>query len=137
MMLDRVIAIRDFYGPDKHIYWDQMGFNAKIRDEMHSNVAHEIFVYALGVLGYELGFFYTGNETFYFVATMEVPIQVLVLPRDTQESSFIGWQCKADAYEFGTVIATYNTVQELWDGFKIDGKSLDFIIPQSYILRFC
>lgn len=137
MKIDRTIAIRDFYGSGKHIYEDQMGFDANTRDEMRSNVTHDIFVYALGTLGYELGFYYLDNETFYFIATIENPIQILTLPRDTNESRFVGWQCQPDAYEHGTVIATYYTVQEIWDNFRIDGKSLEEIIPRSYVLRFC
>lgn len=137
MKIDRTVAIRDFYGSGKHIYEDQMGFTAETRDEMRSNVNHDIFVYALGKAGYEMGFFYKPNETFYFIATMERPIQVLTLPRDKRLSRFIGWQCVPDAYEFGTVIGTYNTAEEIWDNFKIDDKSLEEIIPESYILRFC
>lgn len=137
MKLERTISICDFYGSGKHIYEDQMGFTADVRDEMRSNVTHDIFVYALGDLGYEMGFFYKGDENFYFIATMEFPIQVLRLPRDTRLSRFIGWQCIPDAYEFGTVLSTYNTVQEIWDSFRIGDKSLEEIIPDSYILRFC
>lgn len=137
MQIERKIAIRDFYGSGRHIYEDQMGFTAETRDEMRSNVNHDIFVYALGEAGYEMGFYYPANETFYFIATMEKPIQVLTLPRDTRLSRFIGWQCAPDAYEYGTVIATYNSVQEIWDNFQIDGMGLEVIIPQSYILRFC
>ena len=114
-----------------------MGFTAKTRNEMRSNVTQEIFLYAMGELNYEMGFFYTGNETFYFIATMENPIQVLTLPRDKRLSRFIGWQCEPDAYEYGTVIATYDSVNELWNNFRIEGKSLEDVIPQSYILRFC
>lgn len=137
MKIERKIAIRDFYDSGRHIYEDQMGFTAETRDEMRSNVTHDIFVYALGELGYELGFFYTGDENFYFIATMEQPIQVLLLPRDTSLSRFIGWQCNPDAYEFGTVLATFNTAQEIWDNFRIGEKTLEEIIPQSYVLRFC
>lgn len=137
MKLERKIAIKNFYGSGKHIYEDQMGFTVEIRDEMRSNVTHDIFVYALGELGYELGFFYTGDENFYFIATMEQPIQVLSLPRDTSISRFIGWQCNPDAYEFGTVLATFSTAQEIWDNFRIQDKTLEEILPQAYILRFC
>lgn len=137
MTTNRIIAIRDFYGSGKHIYKDQMGFTADVRDEMRSNVTHDIFAYALGIAGYEMGFFYTGDENFYFIAMMEYPIQVLRLPRDTRLSRFIGWQCVADDYSVGTILATYDTVQEIWDNFRIGDKSLEEIIPDSYILRFC
>lgn len=137
MKIERKIAIRDFYGSGEHIFEDEMGFTSDMRDAMRSNVTQEIFLYAMGVLNYEMAFFYTANKTFYFIATMENPIQVLTLPRDIRLSRFIGWQCEADAYEFGTVIATYNTVQEIWDDFRIGDKSLEEIIPDSYILRFC
>lgn len=137
MTIERNIAIKDFYGFGKHIYDDQMGFTIGIRKEMRSNVAYEIFEYALGELGYEMGFFYTGDENFYFIATIESPIQVLRLPRDKRLSRFIGWQCEADAYEFGTIVATFDSVDEIWNNFRIGEKSLEEIIPQSYILRFC
>lgn len=114
-----------------------MGFTLSIRTDIHSNVNREIFLYALGELYYEMGFYYAVNETFYFIATMESPIQVLKLPRNSAYSHYVGWQCDVTAYEFGEVIATYDTVEELWDDFRIDGKSLEEIIPQSYVMRFC
>lgn len=137
MKIKREIAVRDFYGSGEHIFKDELGVTADIRDCMHSNVTKEIFLFAMGKLNYEMVFFYTINETFYFIATMETPIQVLTLPRDKRLSRFIGWQCEPDAYEFGTVIATYESIPELWDKFRIDDKSLEEIIPDSYILRFC
>lgn len=137
MKIIRQIAIRDFYGSGEHIFKDQMGFTADVRDGMHSNVTKEIFLYAMGKLNYEMSFYYMVNETYYFIATMESPIQILTLPRDTRLSRFIGWQCVPDAYEYGTVIATYDSIPELWEKFRIGDKSLEEIIPDSYILRFC
>ena len=137
MKITRKIAIPNFYGEGKHIYEDQMGFTLSIRTDIHSNVNREIFLYALGELYYEMGFYYAVNETFYFIATMESPIQVLKLPRNSAYSHYVGWQCDVTAYEFGEVIATYDTVEELWDDFRIDGKSLEEIIPRSYVMRFC
>lgn len=137
MQIERRIAYRDFYGSGEHIYEDRLGFTADIRDEMRSNVTHDIFVYALGILGYEMGFFYLCNETYYFIATMEDPIQVVELPRDLNESRFVGWQCVVDNYSIGKVLATYDNVEELWENFRIDGKSLEEVIPHSYLTRFC
>ena len=132
----RKIAIPDFYGKGSHIYEDEMGFTLSIRTELNSNVMSDIFLYALGELYYEMGFYYAVNETFYFIATMEFPFQVLKLPRNLAYSQYIGWQCDVSAYEFGEVIATYDTVEEIWNDFKIDGKGLEEIIPHSYIMQF-
>jgi len=133
----RKIAIPDFYGSGEHIFEDQLGFDADTRAELRMNSSEEIFKYALDDLHYELGFYYPGNQTFYFVATMESPIQLLRIPRDEKESRFIGWQCVPDAYEFGEVLATFDSAADIWDNYMIDGKPMEEVIPASFILRFC
>ena len=40
---ERSIAVRDFYGPGKHIYEDQLGWSENERSEARSNVSKEIF----------------------------------------------------------------------------------------------
>lgn len=53
MKIIRQIAIRDFYGSGEHIFKEQMGFTADVRDSMHSNVTKEIFLYAMGKLNWQ------------------------------------------------------------------------------------
>lgn len=134
--LNRNIVVEDFYGYGEHIYEDQLGFDEAIRKDAQSNVSHDIFVDYIGRRHYELGFYHIPTGTFYFITPMEHPMEVRILPRDERVSRFIGFQCDCDAAELGTVIATYETAEDLWNHFSIDGEHMEEIILQSYITVF-
>lgn len=41
--------------------------------------------------------------------------------------------CLIDADEDGQVIATFEKEEDIWDNLRIEGKSLEEIIPRSFI----
>ena len=132
--IDRQIAIPNYYGPNQHIYVDQLGFNQSAREEARSNVSKEIFLYYLQNMGLDMSFYHIDSDKFYAILSWgENPKKVLELPRDREKSKFVGWQCDSDAREFGEVVAEYDTLDELWDNFKISGKPMDEIITRSYV----
>lgn len=133
----RKIAVQDFFDSGQHIYEDQLGFDEEIRYAARSNVSKDIFVSQIDELHFELAFYYVDDNNFYFVTPMETPFQVLKINKHPEWSRFIGWQSDTNSYDDGVVIAEYDTAKDIWNNFRINGKSMEEIIHRSYILMFC
>jgi len=129
----RKIAFANYYGFGEHLYEDRLGFLETDRQNAGSNVTKDIFHRLLNNR-FELGFFYVDNGEYYFIATMENPIQVIHMPRNSEVSQFAGFQC-ADSYDFGTILATYDTVEDIWNNFRIGDKNLEEVLQRSYITK--
>lgn len=133
-LANRAIAVKDFFGENEHLYVDQLGWTAREKQEARSFVSKEIFEFEVVKVGLNLAFYYVDNDTFYGIHMECIPIEVKVLPRDREVSPYINSQCKGDTHEAGEVIFSCEERSELWDGVKIDGKSLEKVIGRSYIV---
>ena len=80
-IIKRKIAIKDYYGRDKHIYEDELGFRKRMKLEARSLVAREVFRYHVEEVGLNLAFYYPKTDTFYGIHTESIPIKVKILPR--------------------------------------------------------
>lgn len=129
----RKIVLRDFYGLGKHIYEDELGWRIDMRKEAGSVVSRNIFFSQVVEVGLNLAFYYLDNDTFYGIHREQYPIECKLLPRDKSEQ-FLGWQCHADTHEDGEVIASFDDANAIWDGWRIDGKSLEQVLNRSYIM---
>ncbi len=132
-ILHRVIAVRDFWGPGKHIYEDQLGWTLDEKKEAGSLVSKRIFEVEVVEVGLNLTFYYVDNDTFYGIHTECYPIECKILPRDKTEE-YIGWQCQTDTHVDGQVIASFDNEHDIWDNLRIDGKSLEKVLSRSYIM---
>lgn len=130
----RKIAIKDYYGKGRHVYQDQLGFRKEMKDEARSLVAREVFRYHVEIVGLNLAFYYPPTDTFYAIFKDVWPIEVNTLPRDRRRSDFVGWQCDCDPHDEDQRIATFDSIADVWDGLKIDGKDFEEVITHSYIV---
>ncbi len=133
-VIQRKIAIKDFYGKGQHVYEDEMGFDQQHKSEARSLVAREVFRYHVEEVGFNLAFYYPHTDTFYAIFKDVWPVRVKTLPRDRRRSDFIGWQCDCDPHDEDQLIATFDDISEVWDGLKIDGKDFEEVIMNSYIV---
>ncbi len=132
-MNDRKIAIENFYGHGKHVYEDELGWQAEERREARSSVSKEIYEYEIVQVGLNMSFYYLDNDTFYGIHSERIPIELKELPRNREEE-YIGWQCECDTHDDGKVLYSFDRAEDIWDTVKIDGKSLEEILERSYIL---
>lgn len=131
--LQRKIAIRDYYGKDRHIYEDELGFRKCMKTDARSLVAREVFRYHVEEVGLNLAFYYPHTDTFYGIHTESLPIKVKILPRHREWSDFVGWQCDNDTHDEGEIIAVFESASEIWDNLHIDNKNLEEVLRESYI----
>ena len=131
---NRKIVVRDFFGDGDHLYEDQLGWSKREKREARSLVSKEIFEYEVVTVGLNLAFYYVDNDTFYGIHTESLPIEVKVLPRDTPDCPYINSQCKGDTHARGEVVFSCRDSKELWDGVKIDDKTLEEVLNRSLII---
>ena len=130
----RTIVVNDFFGENEHLYLDQLGWTAREKQEARSFVSKEIFEFEVVKVGLNLAFYYVNNDTFYGIHTERIPIEVKVLPRDRDSSLYVNSQCKGDTHAEGEVIFSCDDRSLLWDGIRIDGKTLEEVLNRSYII---
>lgn len=129
----RKIALPNFYGEGRHIYEDELGWPLDTKQEAGSLVSREVFRYAVEEVGFNLGFYYIDNDTFYGIHTERTPIECKILPRD-RNKKYIGNQCDNDTHYDGEVIASFDDRHDIWDNLKIDGHSLEEVLARSFIV---
>lgn len=134
-MMERKIVVKDFHGPDKHLYEDELGWQKEARMEARSNVSKVIWDMEMVKIGYNLTFYYVDNDTYYGIHNECTPIEVKLLKRDWDEP-YIDWQLNGDTHDDAPVIATFEKAEDIWDGLKIDGKRLEEVIQRSYLMDF-
>lgn len=131
---NRTIVVRDFFGNGEHLYLDQLGWTAREKQEARSFISKDIFDFEIVKVGLNLAFYYVDNDTFYGIHTERIPIEVKVLPRNNEAGLCLNSQCKGDTHVEGDVIFSCDNRDLLWDGIKIDGKSLEEVLNRSYII---
>lgn len=132
--INRKVVVEDFFGVGEHLYEDQLGWTKWEKMEARSLVSKEIFDFEVVQVGLNLAFYYVDNDTFYGIHTERIPIEVKILPRDRDYSPHINSQCKGDTHDKGSVIYSFKNREDLWDGIKIDGKSLEEVLNRSVII---
>lgn len=133
-LVNRPIAVENFFGDNEPLFVDQLGWTTREKQEARSFVSKEIFEFEVVKVGLNLAFYYVDNDTFYGIHTECIPIEVKVLPRDKEASPYINSQCKGDTHADGEVIFSCKERGELWDGVRIDGKTLEEVLERSYIV---
>jgi len=133
-LIFRNTVLRNFFGEGEDLYEDQLGWSKREKKEARSLVSKEIFYFEVVIVGLNLAFYYVDNDTFYGIHTECTPIEVKKLPRDNPDSPYINSQCSGDTHVQGDIIFTFEHVDDLWNGVKIDGKSLEEVLNRSYIL---
>lgn len=131
----RIIVIRDFHGPNEHLYEDQLGWRIEDCEDARSNVSREIFECEVVRIGWNLTIYYVDNDTFYQIFGECSPIVMIEPPRDRTKPHIL-WQTEPCVTPFeGKHIKTFGRDEDVWDELRIDDKSFDDIIERSYIVE--
>lgn len=112
---NRVVAVKDFWGPGKHVYEDQLGWTMDEKKEVGSLVSKKIFEVEIVEVGLNLAFYYIDDDTFYGIHTECYPIECKILPRDRTEM-YIGWQCNARPTPMPTDRSLHHSMMSMTSG---------------------
>ena len=131
----RQIVIPNFYGMDKNIFADQLGWQDAEKKEARSLISKEIWDYFICIVGLNISFYFPENDTFYGLHTEEIPYTLYKLPRDRKISQFVGLQCSGDTHEHGEIVFQSSNRETIWNEVHINGHSLEYVLNHSFIIK--
>lgn len=119
----REIVVPHFWWDKTPLYRDQLGWQSEEQREARSIVSKKIFDHEIVLVGLNLAFYYPETDTYYGLHTESYPIEFKVLP----------YQC-IDTHVDGEVLYSFENREDIWNGIKIDGMSLEYVLDHSVIL---
>lgn len=133
---NHTIVKPDFFGSGKHLEAWQLGWDIENRIEAKSSVSKKIFEYYVNELGMNIIFYYLGDGNFYGIHSEICPTPVFRFKKIQADYIYdeLGTQDTHD-YECGDILYQVDSNQDLWDTIKIDGKPLEEILQNSYIVN--
>lgn len=133
---DHTIVARDFFGPGKNLERWQLGWSVDNRIEAKTSVSRKIFEYYVEDGGFNIVFFYLGDGRFYGIHAEECPTPVFRFKKEEAEYLYdqLGNQDTHD-YDDGEILYNVPCDKKIWNVVRIDGKSLEEVLQNSYIVN--
>ncbi len=133
---DHQIVVKDFFGPNENLERWQLGWSVSDRIEAKTSVSRKIFEYYVQDCGFNIVFFYLGDNCFYGIHTEICPTPVFRFKKEEAECLYdqLGNQDTHD-YDDGEILYNVPCDQKIWDVVRIDGKSLEEVLQNSYIVN--
>ncbi len=130
------VVVVDFFGEGKNLEAWQLGWQPENRMETKSSVSKKIFHYFVEDMARNMIFFYLGDGNFYGIHAEECPTPVFRFKKEQGVCTYdqLGDQDTHD-YEDGEVLYMIPCDKSVWDTVKIDGKSLEEVLLNSYIVN--
>lgn len=133
---DHTVVIPDFFGEGENLEMYQLGWDMDSKVETKTSVSRKIFEYYVEELQRNVIFFYTKDLCFYGIHSENCPTPVFKFKKDESEKYLID-QIDGDTHDYdeGEILYMVPCDQKIWDVVKIDGKSLEEVLQDSYIVN--
>ena len=125
---------------DSTLYQDQLGWqeNHKIESGGYTEVK-DVWDHLVGfstdkALGWDLGFFYLPNQTFYYLDQMARVIYKIPLLPDDSQPLFARVSIRPQIVPEDDEVFDYEFISEVWNDFTIDGHHMDYILAHSVLV---
>lgn len=130
------IVVKDFFGPNKNLEVWQLGWQPQNRLETKTSVSAKIFHCYVEVCHFNMIFYYVKDGNFYGIHSENCPTPVFRFKKEfaPYPISEIQNQDTHD-YEDGELLYMIPDDQRIWDVVRIDGKTLEEVIQDSYIIN--
>lgn len=140
-MESKRILVKNFWPPyfetmSRELTEDDLGWNEDNRFDAHSDDTKFIFDLFIDHLGWDLSFYFTEDDTFYYVEVMEKSIYKR--KGDPKwDGKYIYERCDIYALQYydrdddDAIIFDFDNVQEVWDKFTLNGHDMKYIIEHS------
>lgn len=131
------ILIPDFFGLGKPLLANQLGWSAMQKRETKSSVSRKIFESYVEDWGRNMVFYYLGDGNFYGIHSEQCPTPVFRFKKDLSEPFIYDQLGYGDTHNFeeGKILYMVPCDQKIWEVVKIDGKSLEEVLQNSYIVN--
>lgn len=133
---DHTVIIPNFFGDGQNLEAYQLGWDFDSKIEAKSSVSRKIFEYFVEKMGRNLIFFYVKDGNFYGIHSERCPTPVFIFKKDINEEYIID-QLDGDTHDYdeGEILYMVPCEQKIWDVVKIDGKPLEEVLQDSYIVN--
>ena len=130
------VVIPNFFGEGKNLEMWQLGWQPENRRETKSSVSKKIFQTYVEEGRFNMIFYYVGDGNFYGIHAENCPIPVFRFKKkqSTYPIYAIENQDTHD-YNSGDILYMIPCGESVWDNVKIDGKSLEEVLQDSYIVN--
>ena len=130
------VIIPDFFGEGQPLLSNQLGWSVDQRRNAKTSVSRKVFEYFVEELGRNLIFYYVKDDNFYGIHSENCPTPVFIFKKDKSERYPID-QLDGDTHDYDEGLVLYNVPcnQKIWDVVKIDGKFLEEVLQDSYIVN--
>ncbi len=131
------VIIPDFFWEGIHLLSDQIGWREIEKREARSSVSKKIFNYYIEDLGRNMMFYYLGDGNFYGIHSEMCPTPVFRFKK-VPDAKYIYLELgDQDTHDFrdGEILCWVDENHLVWDEVKIDGKSLEEVLQNSYIVN--
>lgn len=130
------IVIPDFFGHNRPLEMWQLGWQPENRRETKSSVSKKIFNTYVAVCHFNVIFYYVEDGNFYGIHAEICPTPIFRFKKEPREFIYdeLGYQDTHD-YQDGEILYWIDNYSKIWDVVKIDGKSLEEVLQDSYIVN--
>lgn len=130
------VVAHDFFGQGQHLEAWQLGWQQDEKAEAKSSVSKKVFNYFVEEMARNMIFFYLVDGNFYGIHAEECPTPVFCFKKEKGNCIYdqLGDQDTHD-YADGEILYKVPCDESVWDTVKIDGKSLEEVLQNSYIVN--
>ncbi len=128
------IVLKNFWGEGSHLYLDELSWQRDEKDSCHSNNSADIFKAIVVRMGFNIGWYYLDDGNYYSIHREGFPIEVKRMYPEYPDVEYIGRRCLCDSHEEGELLYSFDNPNDLWDGIKINGKSLEEVLERSVFI---
>ncbi len=126
----------DFFGQGKNLEAWQLGWQQAEKVEAKSSVSKKIFQYFVEDMARNMIFFYLGDGNFYGIHAEDCPTPVFRFKKKQGDFTYdqLGDRDTHD-YAEDEIMYMVPFDESVWDTVKIDGKSLEEVLQNSYVVN--
>lgn len=136
MTKESEILIHNFFGEGQHLLSSQLGWTVEQKRNAKSSVSRKVFEYFVEDLQRNVIFYYVKDGNFYGIHSENCPTPVFIFKKDESEK-YLFDQLEGDTHDYdeGKILFMVPCDKKIWDVVKIDGKSLEEVLQDSYIVN--
>lgn len=130
------VIASDFFGQGKNLEAWQLGWQQDEKVETKSSVSKKIFNHFVEDMARNMIFYYLCDGNFYGIHAEECPTPVFRFKKERGNCIYdqLGDQDTHD-YADGEILYMVPCDESVWDTVKIDGKHLEEVLQNSYIVN--
>lgn len=133
---DHSVVVPDFFGPNRPLEAWQLGWQPENRRETKTSVSKKIFNTYVAECHFNVIFYYVKDNNFYGIHAEICPTPIFRFKKEPGKFIYdeLGDQDTHD-YRDGEILYWVDNYSEIWDIVRIDGKSLEEVLQESYIVN--